>query len=351
MDHSIIPNAWKEVLAKLQILAPSALMAGGCLRDTICEVPVKDVDIFINDNEYCRLEELASLFNVEAIPHGGEIGKRDYVKLEHDFKNQKNKSAAKYRKVDPRYINQETHGINAVLQSYITYIYDMMYQGMMYQIIFVEAEPKKFIDFDFDFGLCKVTFDGVKLNVTDEFWYDYENRQLTITGSHSAAQMIHTLFTHRANLAKKYPNWPVVVGDIRLRTDEEMPPSYQQIKKNYVEPEVQVSFPADTDDGADVNPWAAQGTDPDAGPPVNIPWAATGASSFPMQPVVVMDQSGSVDLPSNSQPTIQISMEEWRRLQEQILDYKEDLHEAYRQQKLWIGDYDEDDGHKFPKFK
>jgi hypothetical protein len=233
MDHSIIPVAWKKVLSDLQTVHPSAILAGGCLRDTICDAPVKDVDIFISDvgaiDTQDVAKKIAKLFDVEVVGANTAIIKGDYIRLEHDFKEKKAGLAAKYRKVDPRYINQETNTAQAALQSYITLIYDMKYNGMLYQLIFVEMDPVPFVEMDFDFGLCKVYFDGNELTITDEFWYDYENKQLTISGHHTASQILHTMTVHRPNITKKYPGWKVVVEDVRLRTEDEMPPSYKRI--------------------------------------------------------------------------------------------------------------------------
>jgi hypothetical protein len=99
----------------------------------------------------------------------------------------------------------------------------------MYQLIFVEADPVSYVYTDFDFGICKVYFDGVDLTITDEFWYDYSNKQLTLSGSFAQQQLLHTMYTHRPNLVKKFPNWKVVIDDLGLRELKDMPPSYQSM--------------------------------------------------------------------------------------------------------------------------
>jgi len=49
-----IPDTWKQVLEDIQKVCPSAVLAGGALRDLVFDVEVKDLDIFIeagNENE------------------------------------------------------------------------------------------------------------------------------------------------------------------------------------------------------------------------------------------------------------------------------------------------------------
>jgi len=43
-----LPDSWIKVLDLIQVECPSAIIAGGALRDLVLGKPVKDVDIFIN---------------------------------------------------------------------------------------------------------------------------------------------------------------------------------------------------------------------------------------------------------------------------------------------------------------
>lgn len=241
MDASIIPQEWKKFLSIIQTMFPSAIIAGGALRDTICDNEVKDVDIFIADLDPSWVLDptaIASLLQVQ-IAIGDETPIRDHVKLMHNIKSEKILAKGKYDKIDPRYVNQEGLGKRSLLESFINYIVDIQYNGVQYQLIFTEQEPVSMVYNDFDFGICKVYFDGLDLVITEEFWYDMENKQLTITGKFGAGQMLHTLFTHRKNLIKKFPNWKVVIEDLEQRGNEDMPPSFQAMMKK--KPELQES--------------------------------------------------------------------------------------------------------------
>jgi len=230
MNPSIIPAPWKNFLSTIQTLHPSAIIAGGALRDTICDNQVKDVDIFIQDHGQAINDlSIAELFGIECVAKS-TASSRDRIVLMHDIKQLKTIAAKNYTaKVDSRYVTQEGSGHQALVESFINYIYDVYYNGVNYQLIFVECDPVEMVHKDFDFGICKVYFDGTTLTVTDEFWYDYENKQLTIAGSLSSSQMIHTMYVHRPNMVKKFPNWKVVIDDLRKRELKDMPPSYQKM--------------------------------------------------------------------------------------------------------------------------
>ena len=242
MDHSIIPTPWKKFLSELQTLYPSAIIAGGALRDIICDNLVKDIDIYIRDDEGADINKIAALYGVEVVAGDKPPENRDYIILKQDFKAIKAGASVKYTKVDPTYIHQEPNGQHSLLQSFITLIYDLKYNGELYNLMFIEANPSEFVETDFDFGICKVHFDGHSLVVSDEFWYDYENKQLTISGKFSNSQMIHSLTNHRPRLVKKFPKWKVVVEDVSLRTLEDMPASYKRLMDSYAKEEIAIAI-------------------------------------------------------------------------------------------------------------
>ena len=62
-----IPAEWKQVLDRIQRVQPSAIIAGGALRDIILRRPVKDVDIFINASTGVYPAQILDLFPREDI--------------------------------------------------------------------------------------------------------------------------------------------------------------------------------------------------------------------------------------------------------------------------------------------
>ena len=220
MDHTIIPVAWKNFLSKIQTLYPEAIIAGGALRDVIIDKPIKDVDLFIRDTgNSVDVNKIAELFGIKV----DKDGRGDHIKLTNDFKVMKDKaykdSSKKYGIIGKKY----------ALETHINQLFDVQYNGVLYQLIFVEVEPVKMVYSDFDFGICKVWFDGEDLVVSEEFEYDLEHKQLTLSGSFSEGQLLHTLYVHRPNLVKKFPNWKVVIDILDKKKIEDFPPSYQRL--------------------------------------------------------------------------------------------------------------------------
>jgi len=236
MDHSIVPIEWKKFLSTVQTLFPDAVIAGGALRDLIVEKQVKDVDIFVSDMdmnvniiENGQLQKLAETLGIVYL-NEDEESDRDFVRVDNDFKQVKTdifdrnvKAAIK----SSEYMDGDDQ--RSIYESFINYIVTVKYNSVLYQLIFIEAPTKQYVYNDFDFGICKIFFDGNKLTVTEEFWYDLENKQITFAGKFSTGQAIHTLFVHRENMVKKFPGWKVVIDDLKKRGPDEMPPSYRNM--------------------------------------------------------------------------------------------------------------------------
>jgi hypothetical protein len=72
-------------------------------------------------------------------------------------------------------------------------------------------------------------FDGDQMIITDEFRYDLDHKQLTFSGRFTKGQILHIMTTHIPNLKKKFVDWNVVVDDVAVITEKEMPQSYRKI--------------------------------------------------------------------------------------------------------------------------
>lgn len=242
MDDSIVKPAWKKFLAMIQSIHPTAIIAGGALRDTIIGNSIKDVDIFItcptldsNDDTFVNEEQLIALFGITK-------GSDDWVKIVHDFRETKYDGSDSSSE-DNGYAGEsigQSH--NPILESFITMIAEVMYNSVKYELIFVEDDPIDFVLRDFDIGLCKIFFDGDQLFVTDEFKYDLDNKQLTFSGRFTNGQILHTITKHIPNLKKKFVDWNVVIEDVSVKSKEDMPQSFKRIIEENKKPEVDLIF-------------------------------------------------------------------------------------------------------------
>lgn len=244
MDDSIVKPAWKKFLATIQSIHPTAIIAGGALRDTIIGNSIKDVDIFIKcptldcgDDAFVTEEQLIALFGITE-------GSDDWVKIAHDFREDKHDGASDSDSdKDNGYAGESIGGNhNPVLESFITMIAEVRYNSVKYELIFVEDDPTEFVFRDFDIGLCKIFFDGDQLFITDEFKYDLDNKQLTFSGRFTKGQILHTITKHIPNLKNKFVDWNVVIDDVSVKTVEDMPESFKRIIEANKKPEIDLVF-------------------------------------------------------------------------------------------------------------
>ena len=63
----------------------------------------------------------------------------------------------------------------------------------------------------FDFGLCRIAYDGVKLYQPEEYWHDVANQVLTLRRCENQTQMDRSLERYK-RFAAKY-EWPLVIPE------------------------------------------------------------------------------------------------------------------------------------------
>lgn len=178
--------AAQELLKFLNAQGVPAVICGGYARDTICDKPIRDVDLYMSERGYNFVQG-----------HLGDVDVNGPINTHVD-------------EVDPRYVHQSivrqneftllehfkfglpTHTINLIgLRSFAT--------------ISVEDVTSRF-----NLGICKAGIDLNGISVTDDFHADYKDKQITL---------LRTDWGHEASLKQfiklqaKYP-WPMRVRDI-----------------------------------------------------------------------------------------------------------------------------------------
>jgi hypothetical protein len=173
-DNIIIPKSWTSVLKAIQQQPnwSTAIIAGGALRDSDNERPIKDVDIFVPyaENSFERLISAT--------------GKHDLTKVGHNKKLITSTGA----NIDPVHFTFKLDGWK------------------------VEVSQKVCPDFDylkllegFDIGLCMISYDGNDIYKSQEYIKDKDNKTITIVRPTGGGEM-----THAERIQKKYPNWTII---------------------------------------------------------------------------------------------------------------------------------------------
>lgn len=175
------------------------LIAGGCIRDTLLNQPVKGIDIFITRSQWLsdtfdeaeNDNSLSSWWN--------EIAVREGWILEH--------------KADTEYEFQEKATGRDIVG---VYSYKHPEIDVPYNIIVMDGDkPSKEILGEFDFGICQIGINAYGLStVRKEFVDDLANKTLTATRDQPQEQRQMRL----ARLQEKFPLYKyisdtIIVGD------------------------------------------------------------------------------------------------------------------------------------------
>lgn len=163
--HKPIPQEWLDVLSRVQTVSPSAIIAGGALRDLYNDKPIKDVDIFIAYNPIIDFE-IGELFC-------------DTTKVfqQHD----------------------EYNGVELLA------VYESTIDGVLYNFIVCTEEHCDINNFDIN--ICQISCDGKKLSFTAEYSYGIRDKVIRIVN-------VNCLDENRKRVERihnKYPEFKVQV--------------------------------------------------------------------------------------------------------------------------------------------
>ena len=156
----MLPWPWKTVLSVVQTVWPSAVIAGGAIRDWEHERGIKDVDVFV---PAIALSEIERLFP-------------DAIKIE--------------------------LGDSSIFGADIPYHYTFTRYGWLFEVTFKD-DLDTLLD-QMDIGLCLVKFDGELITRATEYRKDSARKTLTLirrTGGEEA---------HLDKIALKYPDFRII---------------------------------------------------------------------------------------------------------------------------------------------
>jgi hypothetical protein len=172
--HLALSPALADALARLQAIAPSAIVAGGFLRDSLLGAEAKDIDVFATK---LTSDQLAAL--VVAFP---------------DAKQEPYAAFLEYANSEV----QEVWHLGTV-------------DGLPLQLIEVTGSPIERA-MEHDFGLCQVWHDGVQMWTTCHFVADAEAKQFVLRQCESQNQFDRSMKRY-ARLSNKYPGYALSIPE------------------------------------------------------------------------------------------------------------------------------------------
>ena len=224
----------------------NAIIAGGAVRDSLNEVRVKDIDIFVDakyaqyfqgDIQYwdivgSRPSKLFDRFGdaipwqpsqpkvvtTMAIPYGATQGASSVYtnSMAGTITFSTSSIVLSSTKSDPEYTNN-----NRVVEVYER---DDIVDGIRYplNLIFVECSPVEYVTKYFDFGICKTWYDGSYVHMHGDYTNDINNKAITMVlppehviacyGSLQAG--FDAMSEHAHRLQYKYPSHKIVMSSV-----------------------------------------------------------------------------------------------------------------------------------------
>lgn len=174
LDLSTMPMAWRRVLAAVQQSYPSAVIAGGCLRDKDLGVRPKDIDIFIE------------------VPNGRGRKPSEF--------NDEMAAAGWPTEIAYAESYENKRGLLAVLRT--------TFPGCSpIELIFMEKVELA----EFDFGICQIKFDGQTVTRTADYHRDKRARVFRLVPDVSDESFLRSI-NRWASLKERYPEWRFELG-------------------------------------------------------------------------------------------------------------------------------------------
>lgn len=186
-----IPQEWVDMLVLVQDELPSAVIAGGALRDLWHDKPIKDVDIFIpmkaEDVDLDAIErKVLSIHPYAELILTSMYGQRGDI---------------------------ATPGFRNIFT-----IWRMKVQGIIYELIFIEDMGERMIDV-FDISICQIAFDGHELHITDEFYRSVKDGVIRVCNTNRADRQVKRL----KRVMDKYPEYVCEPGALDEYVFDDIP--------------------------------------------------------------------------------------------------------------------------------
>lgn len=191
MNVNQIPQVWADMLHKVQGELPSAVIAGGALRDLWHGKPIKDVDIFIPmqadevDLEAIERKVLA-IYPYSELVLTSMYGQKDDV---------------------------ATPGFRNIFA-----IWRMTVDDVIYELIFIEDMGENMIEV-FDISICQIAFDGHEIHITDEFYRSVKDGVIRVCNTNRADRQVKRL----RRVMDKYPEYVCEEGALDEQLSDEIP--------------------------------------------------------------------------------------------------------------------------------
>ncbi len=182
-------------LLKIQKLVPGSIIAGGFLRDLYHNKPINDIDLYVPNYV---------IDEVNTIPFWEDVFNLDEDTF--DSINSGTSSEAHYAALP-----NISHTLEVDTGSYL------------YNIIILDTPPINYVNESFDFGICKIYCDGIKIRLGADFIKDSAQKVLRVANKKLTDDQFNIMmYGHYTRLKRKFP-------DFTLDLPNEYKPLYDKL--------------------------------------------------------------------------------------------------------------------------
>ncbi len=183
----------------------SSIVAGGVVRDAYFNLPINDIDIYIQHPNFMdNKPATAHCYDVGML---AVFGRSDVNLLDHmhgEFFN--HLFTNKTTKPSHSGVNHQ----NDIVEIFSAYEPGPSYTRIEYQLIFTKDKPVNFVNDNFHIGLSKAYYDGQRMRFTHDFMHDADNKLLTVMGKNMTRTQFERIKTHYLpKMRQKFPDHDV----------------------------------------------------------------------------------------------------------------------------------------------
>lgn len=201
--RNIIPSEIKDVYREIWKHDPTAIVAGGAIRDTLLGKPVKDVDIFMSARNAHRIVSVLK----EWYAVGDDSYARNLVNPPTGFGQLASAAAG---------------GATGYENNHILQVFERHDLELPANLIVLDVDPVMYVTDGFDFGICKAWYDGNCVHTHKDFGNDVNSRTITMTLTADQLKQLYPsvkkglsqLKDHALRIQRKYPNFRIVMPEV-----------------------------------------------------------------------------------------------------------------------------------------
>jgi len=180
-------------LLRIREILPTAIIAGGWLRDLYHNIPFSDVDVYVTEIDAVKTKH--SIYDKEFWVEQFQLRTDGFMSYDS--------------------IHRPGEGNGYEGKSHINTVWEIRKGFTNYNIIILDMNPTDYVNQYFDIGLCKAYCDGSRIRLTADFMHDSQYKRLTLVSKEiEEDEFLHVMSHHVPKIRNKYPGYTLIVPEM-----------------------------------------------------------------------------------------------------------------------------------------